>query len=59
MLYFNCDVAVSVLCLCIVVPWVGLRSVIVAVPGYIHLFSELCKYHTQLVRPGPILLRTS
>ena len=38
MLYFNCVVAVSVLCLFITVPWVGLQSVIVVYPGVILTF---------------------
>ena len=32
---------VSVLCLLLPVPWVGLQCVIVAFPGHIHLFFEV------------------
>ena len=35
-----CRVTVSVLCLFLAVPWVGLWSVIVAFPGHTHLLFE-------------------
>ena len=35
-----CRVAVSVLCLFLAVPWVGLWSLLEAYPGHSHLFSE-------------------
>ena len=36
LLYFNCVVAVCVLCVFLMVPWVGLQSVIVVFPGHTH-----------------------
>ena len=33
----DCHVAVSVLCLCLMVPWIGLQCVIVVVPGHTRL----------------------
>ena len=32
--YFNCLVAVCVLCLFVVVPWIGMHTVVVAFPGH-------------------------
>ena len=35
-----CVMAVYVLCLFLMVPWIGLRSVIVAFPGHTHLWGK-------------------
>ena len=40
LLYFNCVVAVSIPYLFLMVPWVGLWSVIVEFPGHTHLKNE-------------------
>ena len=44
MLYFKlsscCRVAVDVLCIFLMVPWVGLHFVIVTFPGHTHLHYE-------------------
>ena len=37
LIYFDCVVAISVLCPFFMVSWVGLESVIVTFPGYIYL----------------------
>ena len=34
--------AVSVLCLFLMVPWVGMWSLIVAFPGHTHMFFDYC-----------------
>ena len=34
--YFNCAVAVCILCHFLTLPWVGLQSVIVVFPGHTH-----------------------
>ena len=48
--YFNCAVAVSVLCLFLTVPWAGLQSVIVGFPGHTYLltFLNLCSVLVRL-----------
>ena len=43
--FFNCVVAVYVLCLFLTVPWVGLQSVIVACPVLTYYF--LCNKNTR------------
>ena len=46
LIYFNCVVTVGVSSSWIMVPWVGLLSVVVAFPGHTHLlFISLIKYH--------------
>ena len=41
--YFNCIVAVCVLCLFLAVPWIGLHTVVVTFPGHrpAHLLKDL------------------
>ena len=51
--------AVSVLCLFLTMPWVGLQSVIVAFPGQSYsLFCIIIFYHLffVIVRASPVLL---
>ena len=48
---FQCHLTVSVLCLYLMVPWVGLQCVIVAIPRHVHLLlnvillSSISKIH--------------
>ena len=46
LLYCNCVVAVCVMCLFLMVPWVGLQSVIVTFPGHTHLFVSILVLHS-------------
>ena len=39
--YFKCVLAVCVLCLFFMLPWVGLQSATVAFPGHTHLLFQL------------------
>ena len=48
--YFNCVVAVCVLCLFHMVPLVGLQSVVVSFPGHTHLlFSQSMLFNSNKV----------
>ena len=48
--YLNCVMSVCVLCLFLIVPWVGLQSVIVVLPGHTRLhFYKRKTHHSNVV----------
>ena len=48
---FQCHLTVSVLCLFLTVPWVGLQCVIVAFPGHTHLLFHVILLRSNVNNP--------